>query len=58
MASKESFLTRQEIIDIFKTMNSKTKDSPPDDQSSQTKLLMKRQENQLVWIKNEEYNET
>lgn len=44
-------------MDIFKTMNSKTKDTTPDDQSSQTKLLMKRPEGQLVWIKNESYDE-
>lgn len=37
-------------------MNSKTKDTK-DDQSSETKKLLRRPKGQLVWIKNPEANE-
>ena len=48
------FLTKQEIIDIFKSINSKSSAGPG---AQANNNLAKRDENTLVWVKNDDFNE-
>ena len=46
------FLSRDEILDIFKTLNSKTAGD-----KNKAAALSQREPGQLIWIKNESYDE-